>query len=85
MNKSNDELIQDLKFVPCKFNRDVLFSIVLLDDHDQAETLKEENIAKNLTATEISKVYADSVHSWYYYSNQNAVLMMANNEWRDKK
>ena len=81
--KTNDELISDLNYVPCTFNRDVLFSFVIMSDEEEAVALKEWNKLGNLTATEVSENYGDSVQAWYYYSNQNAVLMMANNEWRD--
>ena len=54
-----------------------------MSDEEEAFALKERNKQGNLTASEVSESYTDSVQAWYYYSNQNAVLMMANNEWRD--
>lgn len=81
--KTNDELISDLNYVSCTFNRDVLFSLVIMNDEEEAVALKQWNKLGNLTATDVSENYGDSVQAWYYYSNQNAVLMMANNEWRD--
>ena len=67
--KTNDELITDLNYVPCTFNRDVLFSFIIMNDEEEASALKERNKQGNLTATEVSETYADSVQAWYYYSN----------------
>ena len=36
-----------------------------------------------MTSDELKESYEDNIVAWYYYSNMNAVLMMANNEWRD--
>ena len=80
---TDDELINDLGYVTCIFKRDVLFSIVILNDEDEATVLKQRNKEKNLTATELTGKYADSVDTWYYYSNLFAIKQMANNEWRD--
>ena len=76
-------MITDLGFVTCNFKRDVLFSIVILNDNEEATVLKQKNKEKNLTASDLSQNYADSVDSWYYYSNLFFIKQMANNEWRD--
>ena len=36
-----------------------------------------------MTADYVKEFHEDNVIAWYYYSNMNAVLMLANNEWRD--
>ena len=51
--KSNDELITDLKYVPCEFSRDELFSVVILNDDQLAGDLKRRNTEGNLTADEV--------------------------------
>ena len=82
--KSTDEMITESKLLPCEFNRDELFSFVVLNDAQLAGDLKTRNRAGNLTAQDLKDSFASHVHSWYYYSNQSPVLMFANNEWRDK-
>ena len=48
-NKTSEELITELKFVPCEFGRDELFSVVLVNDAELAGELKRRNKDKNLT------------------------------------
>lgn len=40
---SNEELITELKFLPCEFARDELFSFVVINDEDKARELKSMN------------------------------------------
>ena len=42
---SNEELITELKFLPCEFSRDELFSFVVVEDEDKARELKSMNKA----------------------------------------
>ena len=68
-SKSNEELITELKYVPCDFSRDELFSIVVIQDVAVAEELKRTNRDRNLTVETLKIDYSDQVHTWYYYSN----------------
>ena len=81
--ETSDQMITELKYKPCLFNRDVLFSIVLLDDSELAGQLKQRNTDRNLTV-EVLHDLNDKVYSWYYYSNQAPILSFVNNEWRDE-
>lgn len=68
--KSNDELITDLKYVPCEFSRDELFSVVVFSDAQLAGELKSRNKIGNLTVDEVKENYdRRKINSWYYYSN----------------
>ena len=55
VNKTSDELITDLKYLPCEFSRDELFSIVLINDVQHAEELKARNKDGNLTVEEMKE------------------------------
>lgn len=83
-NKTNDELITELQYVPCLFSRDELFSFVVVNDAQLAGDLKRRNKEGNLTAKDLETNHKDQIESWYYYSNQAPVLSFAANEWRDK-
>mmetsp|Transcript_2405 Transcript_2405/g.3054 ORF Transcript_2405/g.3054 Transcript_2405/m.3054 type:complete len:149 (-) Transcript_2405:1433-1879(-) len=48
-NKTNDELISELKFLPCEFGRDELFSIVVIRDSETARELQAMNQAGHLS------------------------------------
>ena len=85
-NKTSEELITELKFVPCEFSRDELFSVVLINDVELAGELKRRNKAGNLTVqdlTDIKEVDSDKFSTWYYYSNQAPILAFVNSDWRD--
>ncbi len=58
-SKSNDELITELKYVPCDFSRDELFSVLVIQDVAVAEELKRANKDKNLTVENLKKDYSD--------------------------
>ena len=76
-----------MKYVPCEFSRDELFSVVLINDSDLANDLKQRNKVGNLTVTEMTEIKQadyDKVYSWYYYTNQAPILAFVNNEWRDE-
>ena len=79
-------MITDLKFVPCEFSRDELFSVVLINDAELAGELKRKNKEGNLTIKEMTKLNqadGDKVSAWYYYTNQAPILAFVNSEWRD--
>ena len=71
-DKTSDELITDLKYVPCEFSRDELFSVVLIGDSELASELKQRNMNRNLTVADmngIKEMDSDAVFAWYYYTN----------------
>lgn len=58
-DKTSEELITDLKYVPCLFYRDELFSIVVVNDSKLAEDLKHRNRDRNLTVEEMTALKKD--------------------------
>ena len=49
LTKTADQIIKELKMERCVFDRDDIFNIVIVRDHELAENLKQLNHNKNNT------------------------------------
>ena len=85
-NTTTSDLISELKLERCIFDRDSLFSFVIIKNTGFADTLKKKNIAEGLTRDYLKSLhlFESEQYAWFYYSNELGIFNLANSDYFHK-
>ena len=84
-NKTVNEIIDQTNLLKCFFSRDELFTFFIIRDGELAYELKRNNSRGELSTDFHSNgLVKEQLLKVYHYSNENAILSMANNDFRAK-